>query len=68
MKQENFLHELTAEQLVERAVRCIFAQYESNRSRIFEISWTFGLPKDSDADARALCRKFNLDPDEEVSR
>jgi hypothetical protein len=67
-EQEPFLHDLTAHTLLNRAVRG--ARDRRSRKGVKHLRWVavmdlFALGSGYSKD---LCRKFGLDPDEEVSR
>jgi hypothetical protein len=67
-EMENFLHELTAEDLLERAVRnCRDPKSRKGQPhpRWYAVMHTFVL---GSTYSRDLCRKFNLNPDETVKR
>jgi hypothetical protein len=59
----HFLHDYPAESLIERAVRGARARVAGPSPRWVAVMDTFGL---GSTYAHDLCRKFGLDPDEEV--
>jgi hypothetical protein len=68
MMSEGFLHGLTAEKLVERATRAARSRHSrkgEKHPRWVAVMDNFAL---GSIYAKDLCRKFDLDPDEEVSR